>query len=180
MQNYVDQWHALPPAYTVDADGKPLHSWRTLILPYLDQAELYKKIDRSKPWDDPANAEARNTNIYAYRCPSTNCPPSHTTYMAIVAPGSCLRSAEPRPVSEITGGKAETAMVIEVDPKHSVPWMAPTDADEALILSLGPETKLAHTGGMYATYVDGTVQFLRAELPVAERRALISVSGDGK
>src|SRR4051812_12260530 len=36
LHTYADVYHALPPAYTVDAAGKPLHSWRTLILPYMD------------------------------------------------------------------------------------------------------------------------------------------------
>src|SRR5204863_3233790 len=40
LRQYEAEYHALPPAYTVDADGKPLHSWRTLILPYLDQVPL--------------------------------------------------------------------------------------------------------------------------------------------
>ena len=29
----------LPPGYTVDSNGRPLHSWRTLILPYLERSE---------------------------------------------------------------------------------------------------------------------------------------------
>src|SRR5262249_20258199 len=35
LYNYEQEHKALPPAYTVDANGRPLHSWRTLILPYL-------------------------------------------------------------------------------------------------------------------------------------------------
>ena len=27
LHNYASHYHALPPAYTIDADGKPLHSW---------------------------------------------------------------------------------------------------------------------------------------------------------
>ena len=34
LHNYESTYDALPPAYTVDAAGRPLHSWRTLILPY--------------------------------------------------------------------------------------------------------------------------------------------------
>ena len=61
LHNYESHYHALPPAYTIDAEGKPLHSWRTLILPWIEQVNLYNSIDLSKPWDDPANAEALNT-----------------------------------------------------------------------------------------------------------------------
>lgn len=33
LHNYEQVCKCLPPAYTVDASGRPLHSWRTLILP---------------------------------------------------------------------------------------------------------------------------------------------------
>ena len=45
LHNYHDEYQAFPPAYTVDAEGQPLHSWRTLILPYMDQKPLYDKLD---------------------------------------------------------------------------------------------------------------------------------------
>ena len=178
LHNYADSWNALPPAYTVDADGNPLHSWRTLILPYLDQQPLYKTIDLSKAWNDAANAEAYKTAVWAFQCPSTDCPEIHTTYMAIVAAGGCFRSAEPRQLSEITDEYGETLMVIEVDPGHAVHWMSPLNADTKLVLGFGPTTELAHKGGLHAAFVDGSVKFLSAEMPAAERRALISISGN--
>ena len=69
LHNYEQAHKALPPAYTVDAEGRPLHSWRTLILPYMEQEPLYRTIDLSKPWDDPANAKALETVVPVYRCP---------------------------------------------------------------------------------------------------------------
>lgn len=177
LHNYEANFHALPPAYTVDADGKPLHSWRTLILPYLDQKSLYATIDLSKPWDDPVNAEARTTKIYEYHCPSDAGPQDHTTYLASVGSNACFRPTEPRLFSEITDGLAETLMVIEVPSEKSVPWMSPNDADESLVLSIGAESKLVHPGGMSAALCDGRVRFISATLPAATRRALISVAG---
>ncbi len=56
LHNYEQAYKSFPPAYTVDANGRPLHSWRTLILPFLEQESLYRAIDLSKPWNDPANA----------------------------------------------------------------------------------------------------------------------------
>ena len=177
LRAYEARFHALPPAYTVDADGKPLHSWRTLILPFLEQIALYKKIDLSKPWDDPANAEAFQAFVGVYRCKSGVFPPSHTTYLAIVAPDACLRPGEPRSLSEITDDHAKTLLVIEVDPEHAVPWMAPTDADADVLLGFNRETAFAHPGGFTAAFVDGSVRFLSADLPADERRALVSIAG---
>lgn len=49
----------LPPAFTRDAEGKPLHSWRVLILPYLGEREkaLYEKIRLDEPWDSEWNRQ---------------------------------------------------------------------------------------------------------------------------
>jgi prepilin-type N-terminal cleavage/methylation domain-containing protein/prepilin-type processing-associated H-X9-DG protein len=177
LQGYEETYHALPPAYTVDADGKRLHSWRTLILPFFEQQALYEKIDLSKAWDDPANAEAFQANIPAYHCPAVDCSPNHTTYLAVMAADGCFRSAKPRRLSEITDDRAKTLLVIEVDAKRAVPWMAPTDVDEDVLLGFSPEAPLAHAGGMSAAFVDGHVQFLLADLPADERRALVSIAG---
>lgn len=181
LHNYVDVYQVLPPAYTVDADGKRLHSWRTLILPYLEQQELYKTIDLTKAWDDPANAEARKTPVDAYQCPSADLDrESYTTYLAIVTPSSCFRPDKPRSLSEITDGTSQTVMVMEVDSDHAVPWMSPTDADEQVVMGIGPKSKLDHPGGVNVAFVDGSVRFLGADIPATQLRALISIAGNDK
>lgn len=169
---------ALPPAYTVDKDGKPLHSWRTLILPYLDQEALYEKIDLTKPWDDAANAGARKTGMEVFLCPAAVLPTNKTTYLAVVAPGGCFGPTEPRPISEITDGCGETLMLIEVDPAHAVHWMAPQDADEQLVLSLRTAGKLPHSQRLNVAFVDGSVRIIEADMPVAELQAMISIAGN--
>jgi type II secretory pathway pseudopilin PulG len=185
LHNYESDYHALPPAYTVDADGKPLHSWRTLILPYLEQKSLYEKIDLSRPWDDPANKEAFKTEVAAYVCPSAYTPdmlPNHTTYMAVVDPGGCFQPTKPRRMVEITDDPEFTLMVLEVAPEHAVPWMSPKDVGEEEILSMlnsAAFTGLSrHPGGGNAAFVAGNVFFLSENLAPATLRALISIDGD--
>jgi prepilin-type N-terminal cleavage/methylation domain-containing protein/prepilin-type processing-associated H-X9-DG protein len=180
LHNYRDTYHTFPPAYTVDSRGKRMHSWRTLILPFLEGKALYDKIDLSKPWDDPANAVARSSSFMPYVCPDAECPPNQTTYLAVVAPNSCLQPGKPRDLPDISGELGNKLLVVEVDSPHAVPWMAPNDADEALVLSLGPNSKLPHAGGFMATFVDGHVLFLGADLPATDRRAMISIEGPNK
>ena len=45
-----------PPAYSTDAAGKPLLSWRVLILPYIDQQGLYEQFHLDEPWDTRTTA----------------------------------------------------------------------------------------------------------------------------
>ena len=176
--NYEQAYKALPPAYTVDAHGRPLHSWRTLILPYLEQEALYRTIDLSKPWNDPANAAALGTSLPVFHCPESVGPQNTTTYLATAVPYGCLIPKEPQRLAEITDARESTLMVIEAGEENAVPWMAPVDADEPLVLSLGPTTRLHHAGGMNACMVDGSVRFLQAGTPAHVRRALMSISGD--
>lgn len=178
LHNYHDTYQALPPAYTVDAHGKPLHSWRTLILPYLEHQALYDKIDLSKPWNDPANAAALKTCPSVYRCPSSTVPSDRAIYLAIAGPDGCLSTTHPRPFSEITDGISNTLMVVEVPVANAVPWMAPQDADETLLLSFGEETQWHHTTGTHGLLADGSVRFLSANLSPALWQALCTVAGN--
>lgn len=45
-------------------------SWTVKIMPYLEQSYLYKSIDQTKGVYDPANAQARQTQLAVYACPS--------------------------------------------------------------------------------------------------------------
>jgi prepilin-type processing-associated H-X9-DG protein len=180
LHQYAEQHGGLPPAYTTGADGRPLHSWRTLILPYLQEAELYDSIDLTKPWDDPVNAAAFNTKLEIYQCPSARWEPDNRTiYLAVVTPESCIQPTEPRKLSDVTDGTSRTLMVVETDEAHAVPWMSPVDADEKTVLGLGgPGAGTSHPNGVNAVFVDGSVHFLHGEMPAKLRRALISIAGN--
>jgi hypothetical protein len=178
LQTYEQVHHALPPAYTVDAEGRPLHSWRTLILPFMEQQELYEKIDLTKPWDDPANREACETQVFSYRCPSATCPSTHTTYLAVVGTGGCFRPTEPRKLAEITDDHDRTLMVVEADSGRAVHWMSPADVSEREVLKLGSADRLPHRKGAAAVSVSGQPLFLTADFQLSRLRALVSIAGN--
>ncbi len=178
LMNYAESNGGLPPAYTVDAQGKPLHSWRTLILPHLDEGSLYQKIDLSKPWNDPANSEAFNSEVRTYRCPGADCPKNCSTYMAIVTENGCFHRTESRPFSEITDEHSQTLLVMEIPSSEAVPWMQPVDADEALLNSVRLLEKPAHRSGFNAAYADGHTTYLLHEMPADVFNALISINGN--
>ncbi len=46
--NYESANGHFPPPYTTDDDGNPLHSWRVLILPFLEENELYGQINLNR------------------------------------------------------------------------------------------------------------------------------------
>ena len=69
--NYEVKYGRFPPAYTVDKKGRRMHSWRVLILEFLD-SDLYAQYDFSRPWNSPGNlAFAKKMRKDGpYLCPS--------------------------------------------------------------------------------------------------------------
>jgi type II secretory pathway pseudopilin PulG len=177
LQNYVDVNGALPPAYTVDADGKPLHSWRTLILPYMEQNKLFDMIDLSKPWDDPVNKSAFETHVPTYDCPSATSPPTHTTYFALVGPDRCFDPTEPRKLAEITDDHGLTLMIVEGPAKAAVHWMSPLDAADEVLFHPTAGDPLPHPIGVNASAVDGHVLLIGEKMSLEKRCALASIAG---
>ncbi len=55
MHNYLSEYGQFPPAAVYSKDGKALVSWRVLLLPYLDQRDLYLQFKLDEPWDGPTN-----------------------------------------------------------------------------------------------------------------------------
>lgn len=55
LNQYHDNHGSFPPAYFTDAKGKPIHSWRVMILPELGRNDLYRRYNFDEPWDSPIN-----------------------------------------------------------------------------------------------------------------------------
>ncbi len=176
MHNYHDTYKSFPPAYTVDDSGQRLHSWRTLILPFMEQAALYDSIDLSKPWDDPANQMAAQAMVPMYTCPSSASDPTMTNYVAIVDPSSIMSGAQGTSFSAITDGSSNTVMVVEVSASDAVPWMSPNDIDRRSFVN-GPPGGTNHPGGMNVMFADGSVQFLADSSDPSERDSMVTKDG---
>ncbi|MCA9093111.1 MAG: DUF1559 domain-containing protein [Planctomycetaceae bacterium] len=177
IEYYEETYKVLPPAYTIDADGTPLHSWRTLILPYLDEKDLYDSIDLTRPWDDPVNAAAFEQMPYIYKCPGIKHPTNRTMYLGIVGKDKFFSGSMSRKLEEITDKHDETIMIIEVPEDQGVPWMAPLDADEKLILSFDAETKWPHPKRRIAAFVEGKPQSLPTTTTPEELRRMLTIAG---
>ncbi len=177
LLNYESKYKMFPPAYTVDVDGNRLHSWRSLILPFLEQGDLYNKIDFSKAWDDPANEAVFRSSLPIFRCPSSEFPSGQTSYLAIVGEHNCLRPQTGRMKTEVVDGLSNTVMVFETEPSKTVHWMCPEDASEDMFAAVDPKSKNAHKSGRNACIADGSVRFLSSSIPNDQLRGLATIDG---
>lgn len=127
LHYYHDSYKTFPPPFTVDAEGKPLHSWRTLILPFLPEDEPhanaeFEKIRVDEPWDSEFNSEFHKKMSSYFQCPSCprNIPPT-TIYKMVVGENTVAGKS----LSSLKRKPSEVVLLIEAWPP--VPWMSPVD-----------------------------------------------------
>lgn len=165
MLNYEKKHGQFPPAYTVDENGQRLHSWRTLILPYMELEHLYQKIDLSKPWDHPVNKAASAKTPNCYKCPShRELDAGMTSYCAIVAEDSVLQPKNSSSYRDIKDDPSSTAMVFESDMSAQIHWMSPYDADWGELVQNLQTSKTAHSIGFrHVGFADGSIAWFSRE-----------------
>ena len=68
FHHYHDEHGAFPPARLLAKDGKPLLSWRVLLLPYLKEEKLFREFKLTEPWDGPHNSKLLTKMPYWPTC----------------------------------------------------------------------------------------------------------------
>ena len=173
LLNYESNHGHFPPAYTVDENGNRLHSWRTLILPYMEYDHLYNQIVFELPWDHPANAAVASVMPDIYRCPSEQRRKRidfTTPYIGIIGDGLIWKNdGEETRLLDVSDGISNTIMLVEAH-QHRVHWMSPNDLQYERLIQLLKNsdfefTKGTHTGGCNIARGDGSVSFLRNSTP---------------
>lgn len=176
----------LPPPFTVDEAGRPMHSWRVLILPYLGDPELqtlYDKIDLTKPWSDPKNRAVGNQMPSIYRCPAfvPRYPgDEHTTAYVAVVGDETLWS--PSQLVKLTDKKIDLSgklSIIESE-RFRQHWMSTGDPSIAVLDSSAVGSLIKpgpHRGGVSAcAFADVHVKAIRDDLPVENLRRMLTIS----
>ena len=180
LHSYHDAYGSFPPAYIADADGRPLHSWRVLILPFLDEAALYNQYDFSEPWDAPNNSRLLSQIPQVYSCPSHTIQHSGmTAYSAVWGANAAFPGAAPIRTRDITDGTSNTLMVGEAS-QANIPWLKPDDVNVDKTPNLGNPSGFSsdHVGGVQFLLADGSVRFI--SLNVAQQTVDALFSRDGR
>jgi hypothetical protein len=124
LGQYAEAHGVFPPAGATDGATGPAHSWRVLLLPFLDQRSLYSQVRLDEPWDSPANQRLLKAMPEDYRSPCVKDKGSlEANYFAVMGPQTpwCHRDGGPRP-----GPSRDAIMLIEL-PGSKTPWMKPYD-----------------------------------------------------
>ncbi|QDU93889.1 DUF1559 family PulG-like putative transporter [Lignipirellula cremea] len=128
--DYHDNNKSFPPAASVDADGKPLLSWRVLILPYMGEQELYQKFHLDEPWDSEHNKTLLTQMPDVYRMPASKSPAGTTVVLGNGGEEKGVFALKiPVQIGDITDGSSATILAVEAADEQAVPWTKPQDYD---------------------------------------------------
>lgn len=194
LHNYHDDYDSFPPVVTYDDNGRPMHSWRVLLLPYMDHRPLYEEYDLAQPWDSPVNLQLEDQMPDVYRCPSRvlhdECR-QIPSYVAVVDEQTYWPPDATVSLLRIEDGNSNTIAVVECDALDT-PWLQPVDLslDEAILVLTIEDPRQAnghHDEDRYYVYHhgrhvlmgDGSVRFIPSTAPADAWRAALTVD-DGR
>jgi prepilin-type processing-associated H-X9-DG protein len=173
--NYESAHGFFPPRVHRDRQGRPLLSWRVLILPYLDQYELFLRFHLDETWDSPHNRDLIGSMPSIFACPTqANWIRNQTVYQVLDGPGTFLDSSGPTRLSQLSDGPGQTIAIVESP--VPVPWSSPEDfpfrTDQPF-----PGWEATHPGGINCSFVDGSVRFFKATIHESVLKALATRAG---
>lgn len=183
LHNYHDVFNGFPPARIVREDGITQLTWQASLLPYLEQAPLYDRIELGSDWDSPGNRAVRTVVIPTYLDPSVpetiapdGLPASH-----YAGNSQFFKVNESQRLRDVTDGLSNTVMVGEVTTGLKS-WGDPTNLrDPADGLGRTPTQfglrPRSGSSGAHFLLGDGAVQFISEETDPQVLKALASPAG---
>ncbi|TWT83073.1 hypothetical protein CA13_45360 [Planctomycetes bacterium CA13] len=173
-----------PPPFTKNQAGRPMQSWRVLILPYLGEEELYDSINLGADWDNPDNmsvAYNRVPSAFSHPDGSVGRIFSESAYYLITGPGTLFPATGPLGPNDVIDDTTKTLLVVEGSPTMTTNlWTEPVDINVTQAQGIGGNN--SNVGGLLdegaaAATVDGRGHYIADTMPTATFRALISPRG---
>lgn len=177
LLNYEQANNTFPPAYSVDKNGKPLLSWRVLILPYLDHQGLYKQFHLDESWDSDHNKTLINKMPDIFRSPNSKLVgQGKANYLTPRNAKSIFPGKEAIRLAKICDGTSNTILTLEVPDDSAVIWTKPDDFQYDESNPLKGLTGM-RSGGFHAGFADGSVRFISSTIDLTILKALFTRAG---
>jgi hypothetical protein len=192
LRGYHQHYGCFPPAYVADKDGKPMHSWRVLILPFLEYRNVFDQYDFNEPWNGPQNRKLAKLRPRLFACPSDAVAATPekciTNYMAVVGAKTAWPGNTPTKLSDFASDGGNTILLVEVG-GSDINWMEPRDLtfDEACRginknVKMGISSPHGSDAGTFssskkvaiAAFADGNVHFLPEDVAPEDLESMLT------
>ena len=159
MLMYADTHKNFPFKHVVNDKISEKLSWRVLVLPYLEEEDLFKQFDISQPWDSPKNLPL------AEKVPKVLGNNGKSDI--------CWIKSEVQFFADITDGLSNTICLMEYPTR--VEWTKPTDLsiDDALKMF----DELNDNEKIIVAFYDGSVTTLSKKIDRKVLRGLLTPKG---
>lgn len=209
MHSFNDTHRRLPPAVVYGKDGRPLYSWRVLILPFIEEDPLFRQFKLDEPWDSPNNLPLLERMPAAYRHPNQDPALGHNLTHYQVFNGPTRANIRERaafvssptlplvpfrlvnvqvPVFESSSSFSSiprsfpdgtSNTIMVAEAAVGIPWSKPGDLD------FDPEQPLPKLGGLFLTgfnvgMADGSVRFIDPSRVSEHTIRLAIMANDGQ
>jgi hypothetical protein len=187
LTNYHEAFGCYPPAYVVDNDGKRMHSWRVLILPYIcgDETSLYARYKFNEPWNGPNNSKLLHQMPKIFHMPSETESTSVTNLVVVVGPGTAFPGCKSTRKGDFVDGLDRTILATEI--AHSdIKWLEPRDLEvDTMSFAINdpskPSISSSRSRGPYVVFADSIhTRLIDPSLSPEALRALTTIAGQDK
>jgi hypothetical protein len=129
LQWYHEKYGHFPPAYQVDASGKPAHSWRMLLMLW-DEPKLFADYRLDEPWNSPNNIKLESLMPKYFQCDSDKDPKNrwHTNYFVVVGKETLFPGPKALSLKDLGKPPGSTILLVEAT-GLGVHWMEPRDLE---------------------------------------------------
>ena len=195
LRNYHDAYQSLPPAFIADEEGRPMHSWRVMSLPYLTCDSFYDCYNQDEPWDSPRNLKLASKRWYSnsYHCCADPSPATVADYLAVVGDVTAWPGPLPSHLLDFAKGTSHSILLVE-QANSGIEWPEPRDLQfDRLELTIhcrsrlgssrplpasGPAISSEHPMGAHAVFTDGSVEFLAADTSPEVLKDMLVIGGE--
>jgi len=173
---------SFPPGAIADRAGREYHGWQALLLPYVEQLEVYQQVDFNVPWNDPKNRVPMQTQVASYVSPGITEIKDAAGYALTHYAGNSYLFRKDRAFhfSDITDGTVNTILAGEAAGNFQ-PWGHPENCrDPGNGIDAGPDSFGRPHFPPVAGFVmcDGSVRFLSRNIDPKILKALATPAGN--